>query len=121
MIRTHHLAGLAAVAGLALSVGCGTGTPAASAWRPLFDGKTTAGWRGYHMDSVPSGWKVVDGTLSRVGGGGDIITVDTFANFELNIEWRIAPGGNSGIFYRASEDSDAIYWNAPEMQVLDDS
>jgi hypothetical protein len=63
----------------------------------------------------------VDGALTRVRPGGDIITTGTYANFELTLEWKISPGGNSGIFYRASEDTDAIYWNAPEMQVLDDS
>jgi hypothetical protein len=98
-------------------------TPAetAAGWTLLFDGKTPAGWRGYRMDSLPAGWQVVDGVLTRVGPGGDIITTATFKNFELSLEWNISPGGNSGIFYRASEDTDAIYWNAPEMQVLDDS
>lgn len=94
---------------------------AETSWMALFDGHTTTGWRGYRMDSLPTGWQVVDGTLTRVGPGGDIITTATFKNFELSLEWKIAPGGNSGIFYRASEDTDAIYWNAPEMQVLDDS
>jgi len=42
-----------------------------------------------------------------------------YADFELEIEWKIAPGGNSGIFYRATEGTDVIYENAPEMQVLD--
>jgi hypothetical protein len=99
-------------------------TPApapAAAWTSLFDGHTTAGWRGYRKDSLPAGWQVVDGALTRVGPAGDIITTGTYANFELTLEWKISPGGNSGIFYRASEDTDAIYWNAPEMQVLDDS
>ena len=90
-------------------------------WRLLFDGKTTAGWRGFKQDSVPAGWQVVDGALTRVNSGGDIVTRDKFRNFELTLEWNIAPGGNSGIFYRGSEDDDAIYWNAPEMQVLDDA
>ena len=98
-------------------------TPAeqASGWRLLFDGRTTDGWRGYKQTSAPGGWQVVDGALTRTGSGGDIITAGTFANFELSLEWKVAPGGNSGIFYRASEDTDAIYWNAPEMQVLDDA
>lgn len=91
-------------------------------WRLLFDGRTTQGWRGFRMDTMPSGWQAVDGALQIVRGGGpDIVSRDTFTNFELQLEWRIAPGGNSGIFYRGSEDDDAVYWNAPEMQVLDDS
>jgi Domain of Unknown Function (DUF1080) len=98
-------------------------TPAerAAGWRLLFDGRTTAGWRGYRMDKLPRGWQVVGGALTRVAQAGDIITKDKFANFELTLEWKISAGGNSGIFYRASEDDDAIYWNAPEMQVLDDA
>jgi hypothetical protein len=90
-------------------------------WRLLFDGRTTAGWRGYKKTSMPSGWRVVGGTLSRVGGGGDIVTTQQFRNFELVLEWNVSQGGNSGIFYRASEDEDGIYWTAPELQVLDDA
>jgi len=92
-------------------------------WLLLFDGKTTAGWRGWKMDSLPSGWQVVDGTLKRVKPAADIITKEKFKNFELSLEWNIAKNGNSGIFYRASEDpgDNAIYWSAPEMQVLDDA
>jgi hypothetical protein len=93
----------------------------AAGWRLLFDGKTTDGWRGYKQDAVPSGWQARDGALARVGAGGDIITRDKFRNFELSLDWKIEPGGNSGVFYRASEENDEIYWNAPEMQVLDDA
>ena len=93
----------------------------AAGWRLLFDGRTTAGWRGYKKTSMPSGWRVIGGTLARVGGGGDIVTTQQFRNFELTLEWNISQGGNSGIFYRASEDTDGIYWTAPEMQVLDDA
>jgi hypothetical protein len=98
-------------------------TPAerAAGWRLLFDGRTTTGWRGYRMDKLPRGWQVVNGALTRVKQAGDIITKDKFANFELALEWKISAAGNSGVFYRASEDDDAIYWNAPEMQVLDDA
>jgi len=90
-------------------------------WRLLFDGKTTAGWRNYGKKTISDGWVVQDGALSRVGAGGDIITTDEFRNFELSIDWKIEPCGNSGIFYRVAEDSDEIYWNAVEMQVLDDA
>jgi hypothetical protein len=105
-----------------LALGCRhpAGAPA-SAPTPLFDATTTAAWRGYKADTMPSGWKIVDGALTRVGRAGDIITRKKYQNFELSLEWKIAPGGNSGIFYRASEDDDAVYWNAPEMQVLDDA
>lgn len=94
-------------------------------WKLLFDGKTTAGWHGYGAKDVPSGWQVVDGALTRVAMAGDIITTEKFRNFELAIEWKVAPGGNSGIFYRGVEAPDPkltpLYHSAPEMQVLDDA
>ena len=90
-------------------------------WRALFDGRTTAGWRGYRRPDMPAGWEVVDGALTRTGPGGDIITVDQFGNFELELEWMVAPGGNSGIFYRVTEVGEAGYHTGPEMQVLDDA
>ena len=98
-----------------------TAAERSAGWRLLFDGKTTAGWRGFKQDSAPPGWQVVDGALTRVASGGDLVSRAKFRNFELTLEWNIALGGNSGIFYRGSEDDDAIYWNAPEMQVLDDA
>src|SRR3989442_13537277 len=84
-------------------------------------GTPTAGGGGYKEDAGTPGGKVGDGALTRVNTASDIITRDKFRNFELTLEWNIAPTGNSGIFYRGSEDDNAIYWNAPEMQVLDDA
>ncbi|MGH8622887.1 MAG: 3-keto-disaccharide hydrolase, partial [Burkholderiales bacterium] len=93
----------------------------AAGWRLLFDGQSTAGWRNYGKQTIAAGWRIEDGALTRTGAGGDIITTDQFGNFDLSLEWKIEPGGNSGIFYRAVEDKDEIYWNAPEVQVLDDA
>jgi hypothetical protein len=93
----------------------------ATGWRSLFDGRTTAGWRGFRMASMPAGWTVVDGALTRTGEGGDIITTDQFTDFELELEWKVAPGGNSGIMYRVTEDAERTYHTGPEMQVLDDA
>ncbi len=100
-------------------------------WRLLFDGKTTEGWRGYKMDKMPPGWKVIDGALVRVsggaggkgaGGGDDIITVQEFDNFELKLEWKIVDrAGNSGIILRASEDAVTSWHTGPEMQILDNA
>jgi hypothetical protein len=90
-------------------------------WRLLFDGASTSGWRGYDSPAVPEGWRVTEGALTRVASGGDIVTVDKFRNFEFSLEWQVLPGGNSGIFYRAADGAKAIYWSAPEMQVLDDA
>lgn len=93
----------------------------ADGWELLFDGRTLEGWRGYNMESLPGGWAVVEGTLSRVGQGGDIITDRSFRDFELSLEWRLEEGGNSGVFYRAAEGEEWVYHSAPEMQVLDDA
>lgn len=90
-------------------------------WQLLFDGQTTKGWRSYGVDSMPDGWQVVDGALTRVSRAGDIITRDRFRDFELVADWLVPPGGNGGIFYRAASGFDAIYWSAPEYQVLDDA
>ncbi|MFQ5529791.1 MAG: DUF1080 domain-containing protein [Gemmatimonadota bacterium] len=90
-------------------------------WILLFDGATLDGWRSYYSESPPPGWRVEAGTLHRFDGGGDIVTLDEFANFELSLEWRVADAGNSGIFYLAALGSDNIFMSAPEMQVLDDA
>ena len=101
-------------------------TPAekAAGWKLLFDGKTTNGWRGYMKPSIPDGWKVVDGALTRVAEGGDIVTKDKYKNFELTLDWRLDPNSkepsNSGVFFHGIEGPDAIYYSAPEMQILDD-
>lgn len=90
-------------------------------WRLLFDGRTTKGWHGYRKDSFPEGWVVRDGCLTRVGPGGDIATDEEFENFELQLEWRIAAAGNSGIFYRVDEQHGWPWETGPEMQVLDNA
>ena len=78
-------------------------------------------WRGFRSEGLPAGWQVVDGALTRVAAGGDIITLEQYENFELEFEWKVAPGGNSGVFFRVVEDSTLRYvWQTgPEMQILD--
>lgn len=93
----------------------------AAGWRPLFDGRTTAGWRGYKTTSMPAAWRVDDGVLTKDGSTGDIISNDEFGNFELAFEWKLSPAGNAGVFYRATEQYEFPYWTGPEYQLLDDS
>jgi hypothetical protein len=93
----------------------------AAGWRLLFDGKTTGGWRSYGADTMPPGWQVVDGSLTRVSRAADIITIEQFGDFELTLDWKVDAGGNSGLFYRAVEGLEWIYHGAPEYQILDDS
>jgi hypothetical protein len=100
------------------------GTPQAgsngSEWKILFDGKNLDQWRGYKADKVPDGWKIVDGTLAKNTQVADLVSKDEFGDFELSIEWKIGEAGNSGIFYRGTEQEDHIYWTGPEYQLLDD-
>lgn len=128
---------LSCVLVIGLAASCGSkgkkaeqAKPADDGWKVLFDGTSTAGWRGYDTTAFPSkGWNIEDGALHCIGsgageaggaGGGDIIYDKKFSNFELSLEWKISEGGNSGIFFLAQEIPDtAIYKSAPEMQILD--
>ena len=99
-------------------------------WQLLFDGVSTAGWRGYNKEAFPEiGWGVADGNLivmasdgSEEGSGGDIVSEGVFSDFELIFEFLLTPVGNSGVLYRVVEDPEKIIWQvAPEYQVLDDT
>jgi len=94
-------------------------------WKLLFDGKTTAGWRGYKMQTMPASWKAENGSLlSRHEQGdstGDIVTADQYDNFELTLEWKMTKGGNSGVMYRATEDGEQVWETGAEYQILDNT
>ena len=90
-------------------------------WRLLFDGRSLDGWRRYDGGPMTGGWVVDDGTLAHVRAGRSIVTEEIFEDFELTLEWKVEPGGNSGIFYRAAPGAQRIFHSAPEMQVLDDA
>ena len=98
----------------------GEGQQSKTMWRVLFDGTSLDAWRGYKTDKVPSGWRIADGLLVKDASVGDIVSKDEFGDFELELEWKIGEAGNSGIFYRGTEEYDHIYWSAPEYQLLDD-
>jgi cytochrome c len=101
-------------------------------WKLLFDGKTLKGWRNFKSKTIGEAWSVTDGAIHlnktqkegfQVKGGGDIVTENEFENFELSIEWKIAPCGNSGIIFNVVEAPEYQYvWQTgPEMQVLDNA
>ncbi len=99
-------------------------TEKAQGFQLLFDGKSATHWRGYRLKEFPKkGWLVEDGTLhhKKGGGGGDLITRRSFKDFELKLEWRIAPHGNSGIMYLVTEEEPTPWMTGPEMQVLDNA
>ncbi|MEZ4964416.1 MAG: family 16 glycoside hydrolase [Saprospiraceae bacterium] len=100
----------------------------AAGWQLLFDGKTTAGWHNYGKTGIGSSWTVDEGALHldtrTANDGGDILTADEYQDFELSLEWKIAPCGNSGIIYNVVEDPDKYsqtWLTGPEMQVLDNA
>lgn len=99
-------------------------------WVTLFDGTSLDAWRGFKMDHVPSGWTIKDGELTSFGAAirdslnlehGDIITRKQYENFELELEWKISKGSNSGIIYfvQETDSSKNTYYTGPEMQIVD--
>ena len=94
----------------------------AAAWTMLFDGRTLKGWHNYDTPGKPVvGWSAENGVLVRSGEGGDLTTDKPYANFELELEWMVERGGNSGIIYRIDHSGEKSYLSGPEMQILDDA
>ena len=94
----------------------------AAGWKLLFNGKSLDGWRQYGKQTPPGeGWKVEDGLLHKLAKvrGGDIITTNTFENFEFFWEWRIAKGGNNGVKYLVTEQRPGAPGH--EYQLIDDT
>ena len=91
-------------------------------WRLLFDGTSTAGFRRYRGTAPVEGWQVADGALVLARpGAGDLVTRDQFESFELQFEYRIAPGGNSGVMFHVTEEAAAPWMSGPEVQILDNA
>jgi hypothetical protein len=89
-------------------------------WKLLFDGKSGAGWHNVGKTTFPDkGWAIENGTLRKVAGvrGGDLITDDTYSEFDLVWDWKIAPRGNNGVKYFATDERKGI---GHEYQMLDD-
>ncbi|MFQ5740640.1 MAG: DUF1080 domain-containing protein [Acidobacteriota bacterium] len=129
---THWAIQLVCLGGLVATFSCAPGNPPEGAreagtsepqWESLFDGSSTAAWRAYQRDSFPEqGW-VIDGDALKTVPGGDIVDIVTrkeYRDFELILEWRVSAGGNSGIFFHATEDFPQVWQTGPEFQVLDD-
>jgi 3-keto-disaccharide hydrolase len=118
---------------LTFAVAAMAAAPAARAqtageWRPLFDGKSLDAWRIFKSDRAPkmceagqatACWEIKDGVLQKDGNANDLASKEEFGDFELELEWKIGQAGNSGVFYRGTEQYNAIYWSAPEYQLLD--
>ena len=105
-----------------LFAGCASvqDAPGMHPWRALVDDKGTA-WRGWQNDAFPAGWRISGDELSKDGEVEDLVSREMFGDFELELEWRIGKGGNSGLFYRGTREYEYIFWSAPEYQLLDDA
>lgn len=92
----------------------------AAGWKLLFDGKTMNGWTNYRKDTISDGWQVIDGAMvmSRKGSG-DITTVDEYGAFELSLEYKISPAGNSGLMYHVKTTASTPWQTGPEVQIQD--
>ncbi len=106
----------------------------AAGWELLFDGTSFAGWKRYNHDSIGPLWTIHDGVIVCDGKGltegtkdskdtgGSLMTTRQFGNFELVADWKLSPGGNSGILYHVVENKkyQHDYETGPEYQVMDD-
>ena len=93
----------------------------AAGFQLLFDGKTIDKWRGYKQKNVPAGWQVVDGAITRVAGGPDLISIDQYSAFDFRFDWMVTPGQNSGVMFFVTEANESTYNSGPEYQVLDNA
>jgi len=99
-------------------------------WQMLWDGKTTNGWRGAKLDEFPSqGWSIENGELivAETGGaestaGGDIVSTENYSDFELQVDFKLTPGANSGIKYYVDTELNKGPGSSIglEYQILDD-
>jgi hypothetical protein len=101
--------------------------PAAAAaptgeWQTLFDGRDVSAWRILGKpETAPLTWNIEGGALAGNKGTGNLATRESYADFELELEWKISPGGNSGVMFRVDPGSSRPPQSGHEIQVLDDA
>lgn len=93
----------------------------AAGWKLLFDGKTLNGWHNFKKEGVRKGWQVKDGALvcADPKDAGDIVTPEQFTWFELQLDYNISKGGNSGIMFHVTDEGGAAWATGPEFQLQD--
>lgn len=96
-----------------------TAAEKAAGWTLLFNGTSMKGWHLYQKPGQTTGWEAKDGMLVKTATTGDLMSDRQFGSFEMTLEWKIESKGNSGIFFWATEGTEVVYQNAPEIQVLD--
>jgi hypothetical protein len=100
-----------------------TGAEKAAGWKLLFDGKDLSGWHNFKREGVRPGWQVKDGALVCVDphNAGDLVTTEQFDSFELQLDYNISEGGNSGIMYHVTDEGNAAWATGPEFQLEDNA
>jgi hypothetical protein len=95
----------------------------AAGWKLLFNGKDFTGWHNFKKEGVQPGWQAKDGALVCVDphNAGDIVTTEKFGAFELQLDYNISEGGNSGIMYHVSDEGGAVWATGPEFQLEDNA
>jgi len=95
----------------------------AAGWKLLFDGKGLTGWHNFKREGVRPGWQVKDGALVCVDphNAGDLVTTEQFDSFELQLDYNISEGGNSGIMYHVTDQGNAAWATGPEFQLEDNA
>ena len=90
-------------------------------WKLLFNGKDLGGWHNFKREGVLPGWQVKDGTLACLDpqNAKDIVTSEQFEWFELQLDYNISEGGNSGIMYHVTDEANAAWATGPEFQLED--
>ena len=93
----------------------------AAGWKLLFNGKDFAGWHNFKQEGVRPGWQIQDGMLvcTDPHNAGDIVTVEEFGWFELELDYNISPAGNSGIMFHVTDRGQAVWATGPEFQLED--
>ena len=100
-----------------------TAAEKAAGWRVLFNGQDFSGWHNFKRPGVRAGWQIKDGTLACIDphDAGDIVTPDQFDWFELQLDYNISVGGNSGIMFHVTDDGGAAWATGPEIQLEDNA
>lgn len=100
-----------------------TAAEKAAGWKLLFDGESLTGWHNFKKEGMRPGWKIENGALVCVDphDAGDIVTTEKFGAFELQLDYNISEGGNSGIIFHVTDEGGAVWATGPEFQLEDNA
>ncbi|WP_104381224.1 DUF1080 domain-containing protein [Sphingobacterium sp. HMA12] len=96
-------------------------------WQLLFDGKSLDKWHVYNQTGTNPAWVIKDGILycdpNNQSNRGDLVSNETYQNYEFQFDWKLEKEGNSGVFINVQEkpDINATWQSGPEYQLLEDS